>query len=126
MKNKRLNLILVTLCGTIFAMGAGGAPAGDDIRNVILFVGDGMGVSTVTAARIFAGQQRGEPGEEGYLSFEEFPHLALVKTYNVDAQVPDSAGTMTALVTGHKPARVSSALLLRHPAGTAPHPRGTS
>ena len=102
MKNKRLNLILVTLCGTIFAMGAGGAPAGDDIRNVILFVGDGMGVSTVTAARIFAGQQRGEPGEEGYLSFEEFPHLALVKTYNVDAQVPDSAGTMTALVTGHK------------------------
>ena len=79
-----------------------GAPTDDGTRNVILFVGDGMGVSTVTAARIFAGQQRGEPGEEGYLSFEEFPNLALVKTYNVDAQVPDSAGTMTALVTGHK------------------------
>ena len=71
-------------------------------RNVVLFVGDGMGVSTVTAARILDGQNRGRPGEENYLSFERFPHLALVKTYNVDAQVPDSAGTMTALMTGHK------------------------
>ena len=76
--------------------------AGAEATNVILFVGDGMGVSTVTATRIFAGQQRGQPGEENYLPFEEFPHVALVKTYNVDAQVPDSAGTMTALVTGHK------------------------
>ena len=76
--------------------------AGAEATNVILFVGDGMGVSTVTAARIFAGQLRGQPGEENYLPFEEFPHVALVKTYNVDAQVPDSAGTMTALVTGHK------------------------
>ena len=85
--------------GTSGAADDGGeAPA----RNVILFVGDGMGVSTVTAARIFAGQLRGESGEENYLSFERFPHLALVKTYNIDAQVPDSAGTMTALVTGHK------------------------
>ena len=53
-------------------------------RNVILFVGDGMGVSTVTAARILDGQVRGGFGEENYLSFERFPHLALVKTYNVD------------------------------------------
>ena len=71
-------------------------------RNVILFVGDGMGVSTVTAARILDGQNRGQPGEENYLAFERFPHVALVKTYNVDAQVADSAGTMTALVTGRK------------------------
>lgn len=71
-------------------------------KNVILFVGDGMGISTLTAARIFEGQLNGEPGEEGYLSFEKFPHTALVKTYNVDAQVPDSAGTATALNTGVK------------------------
>ena len=64
-------------------------------KNVILFVGDGMGVSTLTAARILQGQQNGNSGEEGYLSFETFPHTALVKTYNVDAQTPDSAGTMT-------------------------------
>ena len=71
-------------------------------RNVILFVGDGMSVATVTAARIFEGQQRGEPGEENYLSFEEFENVALVKTYNTDMQVPDSAGTMTALIAGVK------------------------
>ena len=71
-------------------------------RNVILFVGDGMGVSTVTAARILAGQLAGGSGEEHNLSFEHFPHVALVKTYNTDLQVPDSAGTMTAMVTGHK------------------------
>ena len=76
-------------------------------KNVILFLGDGMGVSTVTAARIFEGQSRGENGEENFLSFEEFPHVALVKTYNVDGQVSDSAGTMTAIMTGVK-ARVGA------------------
>ena len=66
-------------------------------RERTVTVGDGMGVATVTAARILQGQLRGEPGEENTLSFERLPHLALSKTYNTDAQVPDSAGTMTAL-----------------------------
>ncbi|WP_334031138.1 alkaline phosphatase [Alteromonas sp. P256] len=71
-------------------------------KNVILFVGDGMGISTLTSARIHKGQLAGNPGEEGYLSFESFPHTALVKTYNVNAQTPDSAGTMTAMMSGLK------------------------
>jgi alkaline phosphatase len=71
-------------------------------RSAILFVGDGMGIATVTAARILQGQLRGEPGEENWLAFERLPHVALAKTYNTDAQVPDSAGTMTALVSGVK------------------------
>ncbi|ALO35653.1 alkaline phosphatase [Colwellia sp. MT41] len=71
-------------------------------KNVILFVGDGMGLSTLTAARILAGQNEGKLGEEGYLSFERFPYSAQVKTYNVDAQTPDSAGTMTAMMSGVK------------------------
>ena len=74
----------------------------DKAKNVILFVGDGMGISTLTAARILDGQLKGNSGEEGYLSFETFPYSAQVKTYNVDAQTPDSAGTMTAMVTGVK------------------------
>lgn len=74
----------------------------DRAKNVILFVGDGMGISTLTAARILQGQQSGQSGEEGYLSFETFPYSALVKTYNVDAQTPDSAGTMTAMMSGLK------------------------
>ncbi len=71
-------------------------------RNVILFIGDGMGVSTVTAARILEGQQRGQPGEENLLSFETLPYTALIKTYSTNQQTPDSAGTMTAIVTGVK------------------------
>ncbi|MDO9103608.1 MAG: alkaline phosphatase [Methylovulum sp.] len=81
-------------------------------KNVILFVGDGMGVSTVTAARILAGQQPNiidagnvtpaSSGEENSLSFELFPYLALSKTYSANQQTPDSAPTMTAMVTGVK------------------------
>jgi alkaline phosphatase len=71
-------------------------------RNVILFVGDGMGLSTVTAARILEGQRRSEPGEENLLAFERLPHVAFSKTYNTDAQVSDSASTMTAIVSGVK------------------------
>jgi len=71
-------------------------------KNVILFVGDGMGVPTLTAARILNGQAEGSNGEESRLSFEQFPYTALVKTYNVDAQIADSAGTMTAIISGLK------------------------
>nr|WP_246434607.1 alkaline phosphatase [Teredinibacter haidensis] len=71
-------------------------------KNIILFVGDGMGVSTITAARIFAGQQKGLQGEEYELSFDRFPYTGLSRTYNTNMQTPDSAGTMTALVTGVK------------------------
>lgn len=71
-------------------------------KNVILFIGDGMGISTITAARIYEAQKRGETGEENRLSFETFPNVALVKTYNTNAQVPDSAGTATAMHSGQK------------------------
>ncbi len=99
------------LCGLILCLGGAGPviaePAEETApppgpRNAILFIGDGMGVSTVTAARILAGQLAGGTGEEHALSFERFPHVALVKTYNTDMQVPDSAGTMTAMITGEK------------------------
>ncbi len=71
-------------------------------KNVIVFLGDGMGASTVTAARILEGQLAGRTGEENVLSFERFPHLALIKTYNTNQQTADSAGTMTAILSGVK------------------------
>ncbi len=71
-------------------------------KNVILFVGDGMGISTVTATRILAGQKLGKMGEEHQLSFDKLPFSGFAKTYNVDAQTPDSAGTMTAMMSGVK------------------------
>lgn len=78
------------------------SPITGQAKNVILFVGDGMGLSTVTAARIFDGQSRGDSGEENYLSFDRMPHVALVKTYNSNSQVPDSAATAGAMNTGVK------------------------
>ncbi|MEQ9396881.1 alkaline phosphatase [Marinobacter salarius] len=82
-------------------------------KNVILFVGDGMGPSTVTAARIRDGELKGMTWEDGVsrdfdgpesndLSFDRFPFAGLAKTYNTNSQVPDSAGTMGAMVTGVK------------------------
>ena len=71
-------------------------------KNVIVFLGDGMSLTTVAAARILEGQRKGGPGEEHGLAWESFPATALSKTYNTDAQTPDSAGTMTAITTGVK------------------------
>nr|AEV66507.1 alkaline phosphatase 3 [Aphis glycines] len=65
-------------------------------KNVILFIGDGMGPNTVTASRIY------KNGEKGRLTFEKFPHLGLLKTYSVNKQVPDAASSATAMFTGVK------------------------
>jgi len=88
--------------GQAAALAAEQRSGAERARSAILFVGDGMGITTVTAARILQGQMRGETGEENSLAFERLPHVALVKTYNTDAQVPDSAGTMTAMASGVK------------------------
>ncbi|XP_034036723.1 intestinal-type alkaline phosphatase [Thalassophryne amazonica] len=71
-------------------------------KNIILFLGDGMGVTTVTAARILKGQLADKLGEETSLVMDTFPHVALSKTYNVDQQMPDSAATGTAYLCGVK------------------------
>lgn len=76
--------------------------AGESPKNIIVFIADGMGISTITAGRIFVGQEKGLSGEEYELSFDKFPQLALIKTYNTNAQVPDSAGTATAILSGYK------------------------
>ena len=77
-------------------------PNNNKARNVIIFIGDGMGVSTLTAGRIFEGQQLGLDGESYVAQMDLLPHTALVKTYSHDAQVPDSAPTATAIVAGVK------------------------
>lgn len=60
-------------------------------KNVIFFIGDGMGPSTVAAARMYAGK------EELALAFENFPHYGLAKTYCVDAQVGNERRLFTAV-----------------------------
>ena len=47
-------------------------PIDGPAKNVILFVGDGMSIPTVTAARIYEGQKRGVNGESDLLTIDTF------------------------------------------------------
>lgn len=75
---------------------------GQRAKNVIVFLGDGMSLPTIAAAHVRAGQLKGMDGESYRLSFERFPFSALSRTYETDQQTPDSAGTMTAIMSGVK------------------------
>ena len=77
-------------------------PNTNKAKNVILMIGDGMGVTTVTAARIYEGQKRGVDGVSNNLTMDSFPHLALSRTYSADSQVTDSAPSASAMTTGIK------------------------
>ncbi|XP_036338961.1 alkaline phosphatase-like [Rhagoletis pomonella] len=65
-------------------------------KNIILFLGDGMSIPTLTAGRVYLG------GEEKQYSFERFPYVGLSKTYCTNTQVADSACTATAYLGGVK------------------------
>ena len=77
-------------------------PVTGPARNVIIFIGDGMGVSSLTAGRIYQGQKLGKDGESFVTAMDSLSHTALVKTYTHDAQVADSAPTATAIMAGVK------------------------
>ncbi len=65
-------------------------------KNVIFFLGDGMGMTTMTAARIY------KVGEDGSLTIDTLPESGFVKTFSNDAQVTDSAPSMSSYMTGVK------------------------
>ncbi|MDC7677186.1 alkaline phosphatase [Asticcacaulis machinosus] len=71
-------------------------------KNIILFIGDGMGINSVTAGRIMAGQARGLDGASYRLAFESLPYSAFSKTYSADKFVTDSANGISAITTGIK------------------------
>lgn len=72
-------------------------------RGIILFVGDGMGVATITAARIHAGFLEGRAAPvTATLAIDQAPMVSLVRTYSADQIVTDSAAAITAMLSGHK------------------------
>lgn len=66
-------------------------------KNVIVFVGDGMGPSTVTAARWYKTQNNMGP-----LYVDSLPYTAVVTTESANSIVTDSAPAATALFSGHE------------------------
>ena len=71
-------------------------------KRVLLFLSDGMGLGTQYSTRLFEGQSLGLFGEEHETVLDTSMHVGLAKTYNLNAQTPDSAGTATAFMSGRK------------------------
>ncbi|XP_030378103.1 alkaline phosphatase, tissue-nonspecific isozyme [Scaptodrosophila lebanonensis] len=71
-------------------------------KNIVFLLGDGLSITTVTAARILKGQRMGHSGEESRLAVENFTYAGLSKTYCTDSQTADSACTATAYMSGVK------------------------
>lgn len=67
-------------------------------KNVVLFIGDAGGLSTLNAASIHGYQ------EPRSLYIQRMPHIGLSETSATDSWVTDSAAGMTAIVTGRKTA----------------------
>jgi len=65
----------------------------DNPKNIILLIGDGMGVAQVTA---------GLTANNGKLFLNNFKHLGLMKTQSADKYITDSAAGGTAISTGVK------------------------
>jgi len=92
---------LITRIGMLAAAAASAcltlpAQAAGEAKNVIFFLGDGMGPATVTASRIY------KYGESGKLTMESLKRTARIKTFSNDAQTTDSAPSMAAYMTGVK------------------------
>ncbi|XP_063702663.1 membrane-bound alkaline phosphatase-like [Culicoides brevitarsis] len=66
-------------------------------KNIIFFMGDGMSVTTISAARSYL-----DTTMASSLTFEDFPYTGMAKNYCVNKQTADSACTATAYFTGVK------------------------
>jgi len=86
-------LILVVAAAMVLALSWSAVSMAAQPKNVILFIGDGMGPEQVKAGNYFNG---------GDLSFESFPYQGVITTHSANAGVTDSAAAGTALATGIK------------------------
>ncbi len=72
-------------------------------KNVILFIGDGMGPAQVQAAAFKkGGTDRDAAGNPSGLVFEKFPSFGYLTTFSSSGFVTDSSAAGTALASGHK------------------------
>ncbi|MDO5505069.1 MAG: alkaline phosphatase [Pseudoxanthomonas suwonensis] len=78
----------------LLAPGARADEGAPRARNIILFVADAAGVSTVNAASLHG------YGEPLRLHIQQWPHLGLSDTSPVDRFVSDSANGMSSIITG--------------------------
>ena len=83
----------------VVAINAGGKKA----KNIVIMLGDGMGVGHRTAARIMLkGVAQGKA--RGQLAMDSLPYTAQIMTFSLNSIVTDSAPGMSNYVTGNKAA----------------------
>jgi alkaline phosphatase len=88
----RARFILAVFLTVSMAAGGARAAGGDGPENIILLIGDGMGVAHLTFGHIASGQ----------LQAARMPVGGLILTFPYDGMVTDSAASGTAMATGFK------------------------
>jgi alkaline phosphatase len=92
------------------------------VKNIILFVGDGMTIANRTSARVLS-KGISEGKYQGKLSFDDMPHTALIGTSGSDSLITDSANSMSAYTTGHKTAVNAMGVYVSRATDNLAHPK---
>lgn len=92
------------------------------VKNVILFIGDGMTIANRTSARVFS-KGISEGKYQGKLSFDDMPNTALIGTSGSDSLITDSANSMSAYTTGHKTAVNAMGVYVSRASDNLSHPK---
>ena len=92
------------------------------VKNVILFIGDGMTIANRTTARVLSkGIQEGK--YQGRLAFDDMPNTAMIGTSGSDSLITDSANSMSAYTTGHKTAVNAMGVYVSRATDNLSHPK---
>ena len=92
------------------------------VKNVILFIGDGMTIANRTTARVLSkGIQEGK--YQGRLAFDDMPSTAMIGTSGSDSLITDSANSMSAYTTGHKTAVNAMGVYVSRASDNLSHPK---
>jgi len=96
----KLNTLALALSVAAFASPA---LAAGEAKNVVFFLGDGMGPVTTTATRVkYYDVVTGDKVVMGSMAMDKLPYAARIKTFSKDGQTTDSAPSMAAYMTGVK------------------------
>nr|CUU99627.1 alkaline phosphatase [Hymenolepis microstoma] len=71
-------------------------------KNVIMLLGDGMGMPTISASRFYIAEMEGRNGSAVFHPFEEWEFNTMARTYDLETSVTDSASSANAYLTGSK------------------------
>lgn len=92
--SKVITVVMVIVIGGFALRAINAWDTDEKVKNVIFMIGDGMGVSHVTATML----------EQNYeqMNLERADYIGLIKTYSANNRITDSAAAGTAMASGTK------------------------